>query len=462
MEWRSVEMNKVNHRKSISGMGVWEYGGVGVWACSLPYSHTPILPYVFTFLCCALLAGCGGGFGSVTPINQGGGNSGGGTQPGKVTLTGTVKDQQSSLPLPGALVIFGGNRTVTDADGKFALSNVNVPRRQTVLSSPSATRRLQAAETIQVSLTVSLHEFETFLNDSFSIQEGGSANVDVTLVPAPGAGTFTGLVRESGTSKGVQDALVTIGGMKGRTDKDGQFQISGVTPGPQSLRAEASGFTRTVISVNAVAGEIVELPPIDLFKSSDLIPVSGKVLDDVSQEGIVSATVRIGNKETTTGAGGGFNLNAPAGTQPVVINATGYESIALNVEIIGGLPPFTFFLAASTVEPPNTPFNVRGKVTDQNGNPLSGARVTAFEQPNNIARDIFVTRNDGKYRLFIAPAFYHIVVEKSGFQTAQRDLTLSPGGQIVDNFNFTLVAGGGASRVLRSSVQPKRLKRERQ
>jgi hypothetical protein len=398
----------------------------------------------------------------VTPINQGGGNNGGGTQPGKVTLTGTVKGQQTNLPLQGALVIFGGNRTVTDADGKFTLTNVSVPRRQTVLSSPSATRR-QAAQALQVSLTVSLHEFETFLNDAFSIQEGGSANVDVTLVPAPGAGTFTGLVRESGTSKGVQDALVTIGSMKGRTDKDGQFQISGVTPGPQSLRAEASGYTRTVISVNAVAGEIVELSPIDLFKSGDLIPVSGKALDDVSQEGIVGATVRIGNKETTTGAGGVFNLNAPAGTQPVVVNATGYESIALNVEIIGGLPPFTFFLAASTVEPPSTPFNVRGKVTDQSGNPLSGARVTAFEQPNNVARDIFVTRNDGKYRLFIAPAFYHIVVEKSGFQTAQRDLTISPGGQIVDNFNFTLVAGGGASRVLRSSRPVgKRLKRERQ
>jgi hypothetical protein len=423
--------------------------------------NAPILPYAVIFLCCALLAGCGGGFGSVTPLNPGGGNSGGGTQPGKVTLTGTVKDQQSNLPLPGALVIFGGNRTVTDSDGKFALSNVSVPRRQTVLSSPSATRR-QAAQMLQVSLTVSLHEFETFLNDAFSIQEGGSANVDVTLVPAPGAGTFTGLVRESGTSKGVPDALVTIGGMKGRTDKDGQFQISGVTPGPQSLRAEASGFTRTVISVSALAGEIVELPPIDLFKSGDLIPVSGKVLDDVSQEGIVGATVRIGNKGTTTGAGGAFNLGAPAGTQPVVVNATGYESIALNVEIIGGLPPFTFFLAASTVEPPSTPFNVRGKVTDQNGNPLSGARVTALEQPNNVARDIFITRNDGKYRLFIAPAFYHIVVEKSGFQTAQRDLTIAPGGQIVDNFNFTLIAGGGVSRALRSSAQPKRLKRERQ
>ncbi|MCS6860112.1 MAG: carboxypeptidase regulatory-like domain-containing protein, partial [Abditibacteriales bacterium] len=416
-------------------------------------------------VCCCVLAsvaGCGGGFGSVTPINPGGGGNGGSTQPGRVTLTGTVKDQQTNLPLQGALVIFGGNRTATDADGKFALTNVSVPRRQTVLSSASATRRLQTAQTLRVSLTVSLHEYETFLNDSFSIQEGGSANVEVALVPAPGAGTFTGLVRESGTNRGVQDALVTIGSLKGRTDKDGRFQISGVTPGPQSLRAEASGYTRTVIPVTALAGEIVELPPIDLFKSGDLIPISGRVLDDVSHEGIVGATVRVGTKETRTVAGGVFNLNAPAGTQPVVVNAAGYESIALNVEIIGGLPPFTFFLAASTVEPPSTPFNVRGRVTDPNGNPVSGARVTALEQPNNIARDIFITRDDGKYRLFIAPAFYRIIVEKSGFQTAQRDLTVPPGGQIVDNVNFTLLPAGSPSAVLPSSKPAKRVRRERQ
>lgn len=406
------------------------------------------------------LTGCGGGgFGSVDPLpGQGGG--GGGNQQGRVTLTGTVRDNVTNLPLQGALVIFGGNRMITDANGAFALNNVSVPRRQTVLFSLNVNpvRKLQAGgETLQVPLTVSFHLFETFFNDTFNIQSGGTANVEVKLNPAPGNGTFTGLVRESPSNTPVANALVIAGNMRGRTDNDGRFQISGVTPAPQTLRAEATGFTPTQIAVNIGAEEIKELPPIDLFKTGELIPVSGKVLDE-NREGIVGATVRIGNRSAQTTAGGAFNLNAPAGTQPLVVNATGFDSLAQNVEIIGGLPPFEIVLAFSNTEPPTTPFTVRGTVTDSSGNPVDGARVTAFEQPENVAREIVTTRNGGRFRLFIATGFYIVRVERAGFQTAERSVTVPPGGQIVDNFNFTLVPAGNLSRALQS---PKRLKKER-
>jgi hypothetical protein len=413
--------------------------------------------FIFLYACAMaiLLTGCGGGFGTVTPLNN---NNNPPTQQDRVTLTGTVKNEATNLPLQNALIIFGGNRTTTDANGAFALSNVSVSRRQSVLFSPSvkAARRLQATQTIQVALSVSLHQFESFFNDTFSIQTGGTASVDVKLVAAPGSGTFTGLVRENGTVKVVGDALMTIGAMKGRTDKEGRFQISGALPAPQMLRVEASGFTPTVLSVNVAPEEIKELPPIDMFKTGDLIPVSGKVLDE-NREGIVGATVRIGNRTAQTTAGGAFSFNAPAGNQPLVVNAAGFESLAQNIEVFGGLPPLELVLAFANVEPPTTPFTVRGTILDSGGNPVSGARVTALEQPGNVARDIVVTRNDGRYRLFIAPGLYLIRVEKSGFQTAERNVTVPTGGQVVDNFNVTLVSGSSPSRVLRSSSGRKRL-----
>ena len=81
-----------------------------------------------------------------------------------------------------------------------------------------------------------------------SSDEGGSSNPSTT-------GLVIGKVRDSSTSQFITGAIVSIGSISDTTDIVGDFWLSSVPEGNQSVNATATGYAPYSSSINVVAGQ---------------------------------------------------------------------------------------------------------------------------------------------------------------------------------------------------------------
>jgi outer membrane receptor protein involved in Fe transport len=85
---------------------------------------------------------------------------------------------------------------------------------------------------------------------------------------------------------------------------------------------------------------------------------------------------------------------------------------------------------------------IRGRVFDQDGNPVSGANVTVRSETQGFTRNT-TTNANGEFTLQVLPVGeYTASISASGYSpTESRDLRVEPGGSTV--YAFDLVSGGG-------------------
>jgi hypothetical protein len=168
-------------------------------------------------LLCALavvLTGCGGGGGS------------GPSTGAPVTVTGTVLSVETGLPASaGATVKIGGQTATTDADGKFALSNVG---------SGTTSGSVTAANELPLTLTLALTPNRANNLGTLYLSNGGYT------------ATVTGRVvaSVSGATKPITGATVTIANASAKSGTDGTFTLTNL---PIGLGATA-GFLGKVIA----------------------------------------------------------------------------------------------------------------------------------------------------------------------------------------------------------------------
>lgn len=89
-------------------------------------------------------------------------------------------------------------------------------------------------------------------------------------------------------------------------------------------------FQKSPLSYS-VKGNLVLLFPDPDYKKEPAMKgtgvISGKIVDDEKNEPVSGATIRIGNKTTTTGADGVFILNMPKGNYSAVISSVGFATL---------------------------------------------------------------------------------------------------------------------------------------
>lgn len=93
------------------------------------------------------------------------------------------------------------------------------------------------------------------------------------------------------------------------------------------------------------------------------------------------------------------------------------------------------FIAATTLRAQNT-INLQGRVTDNNGKPLSGAQITVLNAETNQQRGA-LTRADGTYTLVgLPPGNYKVTPTMLGYGSEPRNVRLSAGQ--IPTLNFAL------------------------
>ena len=189
-----------------------------------------------------------------------------------------------------------------------------------------------------------------------TLTAGQAASVDVILIDIT-TGTVTGTVTNVGTGATLSNATVAVNGTSIRTttNSDGNFTLSGVTPGPRTLAISASGFTSTTRAVTVVAGTSISAGSIALTPLPPGDPVRGTVTNAVNGRPIPGASVRIVNTnlQTSTDTNGSFTLNdVPQGPQTVAVTATGFIANSVTVNVVPGqTQPVGISLSPVTLNP---------------------------------------------------------------------------------------------------------------
>ena len=244
-------------------------------------------------------------------------------RPGRIE--GRVVDKETQRGVPQFTVATqtsvgrrGGNtsRAFTAEDGRFVLENV-----------PEGT--------YDVIVTASGYARASW--NAIEVIEGNAARADFSL--ERGA-TVVGRVTSGGQPVG--GAGITTTESRGRrpqikyTDPNGEFVLDTLTPGPQELSVQKTGFVTQHVSVNAAAGKETRTD-VELSRGREL---SGRVID-ASGQPVAGAMVSqrpagaqrsFSYAPATTDADGRFELEG-LGDAPVIVSAQkdGYAEAALEV-----------------------------------------------------------------------------------------------------------------------------------
>lgn len=159
------------------------------------------------------------------------------SQPTTGTITGTVRNAQTSLPVAGATVQTDtGQSAQTGANGAYTLSNV-----------PEGSRQVTATAGGYQSQTVTV-----------PVVAGQTATRDFSLQPAPvSTGTITGTVRDAQSLSPIVGATVqTDTGQSTQTGSNGTYTLANVPQGSRRVTASATRYTAQAATVQVVAGQV--------------------------------------------------------------------------------------------------------------------------------------------------------------------------------------------------------------
>jgi len=169
---------------------------------------------------------------------------------GPVTVTAQISGQNVTAYVS---VVGGGfqqRANLTPIEGGYYQATINLP------SNP-------LSHSVSYSVTV------------YATNPYGSDTYYAGIVTVLGAGeavetaTVTGRVIDAETGEGIEGATVSIGGVKGYTDHQGHFILSGVPTGTQTLKVEKLGYISTSFPVD------VKAPSTSIPEPIALVPETG-------------------------------------------------------------------------------------------------------------------------------------------------------------------------------------------
>jgi outer membrane protein OmpA-like peptidoglycan-associated protein len=157
--------------------------------------------------------------------------------------------------------------------------------------------------------------------------------------PAPSTGGVTGTVKAAADGKPIADAVVVFGGRaraRVATDPDGSFASGPLPPGPVDVEVTGEGFEPGKASAAVAAGGSTN---IDFSLTAKVVSgnVRGKVADGAGH-GIGATLHFIGGTtfEARSDLGGLFSAALPAGPYRVTIEAPGFPTKEVALDIAAG------------------------------------------------------------------------------------------------------------------------------
>ena len=335
-------------------------------------------------------------------------------------VSGTVIDGDTGAPLSGVSVTLSGAAqlsAVTDSSGSFLVDNLISGRYDIVLD---------------------LEGFQA-LSSSFQIQSGteiryGTLQMLRGSTPSPYA-TVTGRLTRADTGAPLAQVRIFVADVeKAVTDAEGKYQITSISPGTVSLRAEGDGFESAVAIAELVAGKVALFSPAlvpytkreasvegTVSRNSDGVPLGGVAIQVEDDAGIIH--------QATTDAGGFYRIGGlPMGHLIIRAEHHGYWPVQGETDIaVPTIIKFSPRLAELDYGAPTPATHGTVAVTVRDGvggQALAGARVELFSGDGRVA----VTDVEGMAVLDQLPSGAAVLrVSAEGFDPVEYNLEISAG-----------------------------------
>lgn len=333
------------------------------------------------------------------------------------SLSGTVIDLETGLPIVGATVIVYDNTRapvatlVTDALGNY-----------------SVTRLASGGYTVNVNAS-------GYASDSAGaiIQSGSASTLSFALQDLPGA--IVGTVREQNSGMPIAGATITVrqGSPSGTiltillADAQGQYVASGLTAGSYTLIANTVGYAAEASTVLVVQGGLTGL---DFSLPSLPAGVTGQVSDSLVATPLANTLVRLLDNNNTilfsiqTDVQGVYLINGfMEGTYTLLARNENYQRKSVSFAVAAG--------ETATINIPldPNPGRLQGVARDSlDGTPLVGAEVLIFFPSTNNLLARTITDGLGQFVIDgLAPLTYTLAISEHSYATAPVGATIFSG-----------------------------------
>jgi len=275
-------------------------------------------------------------------------------------LLGTVIEEGSGQPVPGAAVTVAGKSALTDAAGRYSFRQV--PQGATV--------------TIQA---------DGYISATYTFISNDVARI--ALQP----NTLTGLVTDAEDGRPIAGATVQEGTRTVQTDAQGRYTLRKV-PRAAVLQITADGYQPARLPVQGRAVLEATLQP-------NL--VQGTVRDALSGRPVVRATISLDGRITQTDAAGRYSFQRVRRGQSIMATAPGY------------IPAGVIFNDEAVLDIALRPGQITGTVRDATtGKPIAGAILSV----NGVST---VSRDDGTYEFGALPPAAVLTAKHPGYRLAR-------------------------------------------
>ncbi|HYS52403.1 MAG TPA: carboxypeptidase regulatory-like domain-containing protein [Thermoanaerobaculia bacterium] len=300
------------------------------------------------------------------------------------TVTGTVTDGFTGLPVAGATVSYAGKTAITNAAGTYTITVIACS-----FSGP---------------FTVTAVNYQQF-SQTYAPPVCGVNMKNVALAPLT---NFSGTVTDARNASPIAGALVSWGSYSTTTDASGNYAFTNVLCGTANLNVSKANYFPSSQPYGTLC-RTNQTKNVALTPSAN---ITGTVRDSYGNFPIFNALVTFqGVSDTTDSLGRYFISGLPCGAGTLSATAASYQSFST---------PFSPTCAGSDVKDiqlqPLTDFS--GTVTDSvSGAAIAGATVT-------WASYTTATDSTGRYRLFnVLCQTATLTVSKSGYQNSSQSYT---------------------------------------
>lgn len=335
-------------------------------------------------------------------------------------IRGIVTDSSNGQPLSGVAITssgsFSGSAT-TGADGSFIFSNVT-PGAVTLSAAKAGYGPVNGTGTVTAGGIL-------FFNPQMT-----------TLPPQPSTGTVTGKVIDASDNQPVSGVYVELlsNGSTVNTDVSGNFTLSNVPSGSQTIIFMLAGYTDITVTADIVGGANNNLGTISLSPNPTTGVIRGTVTDASNNQPLSGVTIKLTGAFTAsavTGADGKFIFTGVTpGAVTVTASKIGYSTLTGTVNIVA-----CSIFNVNPVMTPTQTGTIRGTATDSaSGRPLSGVTITVTGSFNRSA----ITGTDGTFIFINATAgTVNVTATRSGYNIVSGTGTVTAGGVLFFNPQMT-------------------------
>ncbi len=232
------------------------------------------------------------------------------------TYSGYIKDCLSGQGISGAKVTIGAKTWYSDANGLVTLTDM-----------PSGRQPVE----------ISKNGYKSFIAN-ITVPSSGTYNFgSVCLQPIPGGATYSGYIKDCLTGQGISGAKVTIGGKTWYSDGNGLVTLTDMPSGRQPVEISKNGYKSLIANITVPSSGTYNFGSVCLQPTdSGLGNLTAYIKNKDGTILLSGATVTVGGKSATTGAGGVVTITGiAAGTQKVTVSYGG-QSGDVNIPIVAG------------------------------------------------------------------------------------------------------------------------------